>query len=97
MNQSAPLDFPIQRIQAAHRRVMTIVGAIASTLFIYVIVVVIQAGVGKGPDSLSSPRTILLIAFIAAFLYDGITGSFENTRHLWVLIGLILAVDRIKE
>ncbi|MEO8042080.1 MAG: O-antigen ligase family protein, partial [Acidobacteriota bacterium] len=35
------------------------------------------------------------IAFLAAFLYDGMTGSFEDARHLWVLIGLILAANRI--
>lgn len=29
------------------------------------------------------------IAFIAAFLYQGMAGSFEDARHLWVLVGLL--------
>jgi hypothetical protein len=40
-------------------------------------------------------RTAFGISFISAFIFDGLTGSFENSRHLWVLIGLIMAVDRI--
>jgi hypothetical protein len=28
-------------------------------------------------------------AFIGAFLYQGLGGSYENARHLWVLIGFI--------
>lgn len=34
------------------------------------------------------------LAFVSAFLYQGLLGSFEDTRHLWVLIGLILAFGR---
>jgi O-antigen ligase len=37
----------------------------------------------------------LTIAFLAAFVYDGLAGSFEDARHLWILIGLILASNRI--
>lgn len=32
------------------------------------------------------------IAFLSAFVYQGLTGSFEDARHLWVLIGIISAV-----
>ena len=35
----------------------------------------------------------LVIAFISAFVYQGISGSFEDARHLWVLIGLIISAD----
>ena len=31
-------------------------------------------------------------AFVSAFLLQGLVGSFEDARHLWVLIGLIIAV-----
>jgi len=31
-------------------------------------------------------------AFFVAFFYQGITGSFEDARHLWVLAGLAAAV-----
>jgi O-antigen ligase len=30
-------------------------------------------------------------AFFNAFAYQGLTGSFEDARHLWVLFGLLLA------
>lgn len=32
---------------------------------------------------------ILAIALICGFLYHGLTGSFEDSRHLWALMGLI--------
>jgi len=37
------------------------------------------------------------IAFFTAFVYEGLTGSFEEARHLWVLMGLILAAKKIRE
>lgn len=37
----------------------------------------------------------LAIAFISAFVYQGLVGSFENARHLWVLMGLVLAMANI--
>ena len=33
-------------------------------------------------------------AFLCAFVYQGLTGSFEHARHLWVLIGLFVAAER---
>ncbi|HSK73761.1 MAG TPA: O-antigen ligase family protein [Pyrinomonadaceae bacterium] len=41
----------------------------------------------------NNPITILRIsfglAFVGAFLYQGLGGSFEDARHLWILIGLL--------
>lgn len=37
-------------------------------------------------------RVCLGIAFITGFLYQGLIGSFENARHLWVLTGLIIGL-----
>jgi O-antigen ligase len=37
-------------------------------------------------------QTALAIAFISAFLYQGLSGSYEDARHLWVLIGLLASV-----
>ena len=36
-------------------------------------------------------RTGLCLAFIDAFLYQSLSGSFEDTRHLWVLFGMMAA------
>ncbi|CAN5444424.1 IctB family putative bicarbonate transporter [soil metagenome] len=32
-------------------------------------------------------------AFVAAFVYEGLTGSFEDARHLWVLVGMLTAAS----
>lgn len=43
-------------------------------------------------------RAGLAIAFIGAFLYQSLAGSFEDTRHLWVLIGMLAAAkDGLEE
>lgn len=38
-------------------------------------------------------RTGLCLAFIDAFLYQSLSGSFEDTRHLWVLFGMMAAAQ----
>jgi hypothetical protein len=38
-------------------------------------------------------QTALGIAFISAFLYQGLTGSYEDARHVLVLIGLLASVS----
>lgn len=43
-------------------------------------------------NDLKLVRLGLGIAFVTAFLYQGLTGSFEDAKHLWVLIGSIMAV-----
>jgi hypothetical protein len=35
-------------------------------------------------------------AFLNAFAYQGLGGSFADSRPLWVLFGLFLASDRIR-
>lgn len=42
-------------------------------------------------------RVMFGIAFIAAFVAQGFVGSFENARHLWLLIGLLLAAARLAD
>jgi O-antigen ligase len=51
---------------------------------------------GLGPLRISGQpgatiKTCLTIAFIDAFLYQSLTGSFEDMRHIWVLIGMLAA------
>lgn len=43
----------------------------------------------------AAPVLLLGAAFLDGFVYQGIGGSFEDTRHLWVLLGLLIAADRI--
>lgn len=37
----------------------------------------------------------LTMAFVAGVLYQTLAGSFENTRHIWVLMGLLAAVKAL--
>lgn len=34
-------------------------------------------------------HTTLAVALIAGFLYQTLSGSFEDTRHMWVLFGML--------
>ncbi len=38
-------------------------------------------------------KAALSIGFISAFFYQGLAGSYEDARHLWVWMGLIAAVN----
>lgn len=40
-------------------------------------------------------RAAVGIAFLNALVYQGLGGSFEDSRHLWLALGLLLASDRI--
>jgi O-antigen ligase len=40
------------------------------------------------PDLL---RAAIGLSFVSAFAYEGLGGSFEDARHLWILFGLFLA------
>lgn len=56
-------------------------------------------GSNKGELAQSLPERISLplalkTALVGAWLYHGLTGSFEDTRHLWVLLGLLEAAKR---
>ena len=47
----------------------------------------------RGPDRSSLVGTGFGLALIGALLYHGLSGAFEDARHLWVLMGLIVCVD----
>ena len=37
------------------------------------------------------------LAWLNAFVYQGLTGSYEDARHLWVLLGLLLVSIRLEQ
>ena len=49
------------------------------------------------PGDSNAIRLGLGLAFLNAFAYQGLGGSFEDARHLWVLLGLFLAACRVEE
>ena len=40
-------------------------------------------------------RVALGLSFLGGFVYQGLGGSFEDTRHLWVVLGLLIAAKRL--
>ena len=46
-------------------------------------------------ESHKTVRLCLLLAMLDAFFYQSLTGSYEDTRHLWVLFGLLVVVSRL--
>jgi putative inorganic carbon (hco3(-)) transporter len=47
----------------------------------------------KISDDVSRWRVGLALGFWGAFVYQGLAGSFEDARHIWVLIGLLAATS----
>lgn len=45
------------------------------------------------PDQGNVVRLGLGLTFLNAFVYQGLGGSFEDARHLWVLLGLLIAAS----
>lgn len=38
---------------------------------------------------------LIWAAFVSAFLYQGAVGAFEDARHLWILIGILVAASNL--
>jgi O-antigen ligase len=74
---------------AAQSGILGLIGMIA------IVVVTLRSGFAKVEGNDFYIVRGLAIAFLAAFVYDGLTASFEDARHLWILVGLILAANRI--
>lgn len=49
----------------------------------------------NGKKAASMIFYLLTAAFICAFCYQGLTGSFEDARHLWLLVGLWCAAKSL--
>ncbi len=51
----------------------------------------------KGSESCGVLKLGLGLAFLAGFGLQGLTGSFEDARHLWVLLGFFIAADGLEK
>lgn len=40
-------------------------------------------------------RYALAIGFLTAFVFQGVTGAFEDARHLWFTVGVLIAAEMI--
>ena len=71
-------------------------GLVGVTAMILLIVRVARI---TGPLALGGANAVRLglgLAWLSAFAYEGMTGSYEDARHLWVLLGLLLASARLE-
>ncbi len=73
-----------------------VLGLIAIVLIIYFFVRKFSYSTFNTSDAVFL-KNALVLAFICAFFYQGLTGSFEDTRHLWVLIGFILSAETLEK
>lgn len=47
----------------------------------------------RNSDATAMTASALLLGFATAFIYGGLSGSFEDARHLWVLMGMLTAIS----
>ena len=69
-------------------------GLVGFLAFFSIICFVIYRLLQKTPDN-KFHKTIkfcLILALIDAFFYQSMTGSYEDMRHLWFLLGLAVGV-----
>jgi O-antigen ligase len=84
-------------LQDAHNSFLNIAALTGLAAFLAIAVWLLARA---GRWSLDSPDNIvvttLAIAFVEAFLYQGLSSSFEHTRHLWALAGLLAAAVEVR-
>lgn len=87
----------LQRLNDAHNVFLNVAGqsgvfAVAALLTFTAWLTYRSFWFERRSDTVSVFRISLGIAFVSAFIIQGMVGSFENARHLWVLMGITLAV-----
>ena len=91
----------MQILTDAHNTFLSIAGQagiLGLATFLALLIATLRRGmifrigeVTKKPISLA-----MTIAFVSGIAFQGLVGSFEDARHLWVLLGLIVAASRIE-
>lgn len=72
-------------------------GIIGLVAFTALVVLILKRWVKK--LRISSSLTIFAavgLGLVCSFIYQGLTGSYEDARHLWVLIGIFMAAERVE-
>ena len=92
----------MQFLTDAHNTFLS-VAAQAGILGLIALISLIVSVIRRGSQLLDTStelrtvRTALVLAFVSGFILQGFVGSFEDARHLWVLIGLIIVASRIEK
>jgi putative inorganic carbon (hco3(-)) transporter len=86
----------LQNLTDAHNMFLN-VGAQAGLLGIAAVAIVTVFVIQLARSSKRHCISLVLgITFLDAWLYQGLGGSFEDARHLWVLLGLLIAAARLE-
>ncbi len=74
-------------------------GAIGLAAFVALVIYLWRCTRPSATDDsrLALSKLALRGAFISVVLYQGLSGAFENARHLWVLMGFMVAVGDERE
>lgn len=93
----------MQILTDAHNTFLSIAGQagiLGSAAFFALMISTLRRGlisrIGEVTKVTNKPISLAMtIAFISGIAFQGMVGSFEDARHLWVLLGLIVAASRI--
>ncbi len=88
----------MQLLTDAHQILLNVAaqtGLIGLAAIVFLAGFILVQGFPKSPRAnlRQNIKTALFLSFLSAFIYQGLVGSFEDARHLWVLMGLILSVS----
>jgi O-antigen ligase len=85
----------IDRLTDAHEVWLSVAGQMGVLGVIALGAVVLVAVGGTRPRLPTTPiPKALMLAFVGAFFYQGLSMSIEETRHIWLLVGLLAAVTQ---
>lgn len=89
----------LQWLTDAHNSFLSIAaqaGLVGLAGFVALLLWVLRASLPWRLDSpAAAARTAFALLFLNALAYQGLGGSFEDMRHLWLLLGLFLATRRL--
>jgi putative inorganic carbon (hco3(-)) transporter len=89
----------LQRLTDAHNSYLSIAVQCGVAGLLGLLLVTLAAARIARPfrfEGALSVTAALGVAFIGAFAYHGLSGSFEDARHLWLLYGLLVASRRLE-
>lgn len=89
----------LQRLTDAHNSFLNIAVQCGVVGLAALVAIVVYAARATGPlrsENGDALRLALGLAFLNGFAVQGLGGSFEDARHLWVLFGLLLAAERVE-
>ncbi len=72
-----------------------VVGLVAMLAIIAFVASKLKAPLARSPADVITFG--LAIAWLSGFALQGLVGSFEDARHLWIIFGLLLTASRCAE